>query len=74
MASSQYVRVCAYTYTHAKTPSVYKMVQPSKIESYLEVNVRMKRSVTARSDIRIQPRLSILMLNTGYIIATVFKI
>ena len=34
---------------------------PNKIESYLEVNVCMKRLVTARSDIRMWPRLSITL-------------
>ena len=37
-----------------------KKVQPSKVESYLEVNTYISRLVTTRFDIRMQPRLNIL--------------
>ena len=41
-----------------------KKARPSKVESYLEMNRYMSRLATTRSDIRMQPRPSILNTST----------
>ena len=56
---AKYTHICMYYYIMQKHLRCKKMAWPSKVESYLRVNA-CKRLATTRSDITMQPRLSIL--------------